>query len=147
MTYLVSACLLGRNCKYNGKNNYNEQVVEFCEGKECISICPEELGGLSTPREPSEILGDRVVSSSGRDVTEAFKRGASESLRIGLEHGVRVAILKSRSPSCGLGEIYDGSFSKVLRAGNGITSKLLLENGLRIYGECDIEEIQDKEEE
>lgn len=147
MKILVSACLLGKDCKYNGKNNYKQEVIGFCQGKDCIPICPEELGGLPTPREPSEIIGDRVVSSSGRDVTEEFKRGARRSLKLALEHGAQVAILKNRSPSCGCGEVYDGSFAKALRPGNGITSQLFLENGISVYSESDLEAVQEKEEE
>ena len=107
---LVSACLLGKNCKYNGGNNFCPAVIEFLKDKEYKEICPECMGGLSTPRAPSEIKDGKVFSKTGTDVTKEFIKGAEESLKLAKEYGVSMAILKQGSPSCGYGRIYDGSF-------------------------------------
>lgn len=147
MKCIVSACLLGKNCKYNGGNNYNAELVEFCEKKDCIAICPEELGGLASPREPAEIVGKRVLSKTGRDLTQNFHMGAEKSLNIARENKVGLAILKSKSPSCGCGEVYDGSFNKKLRKGNGLTAEIFLQNGISVFNENDISLIGKKEEE
>ncbi len=142
---LVSACLLGENCKYNGKNNKCEKVIALREkGVEFVAICPECFGGLKIPREPSEIKNGRVYSKSGEDVTEKFVSGAEKSLYIAEECFCDTAILKARSPSCGFGEIYDGSFSSSLVRGNGITAQLLYENGIRIYTEETADELYDE---
>ena len=108
-----------------------------------IPVCPEQLGGMCTPRVPSERLDDRVVNRVGEDVTACFHRGAEEALRIAQMYGCRTAILKERSPSCGCGKIYDGSFSGSLTEGNGITAELLLRNGIRVCGESRIKDIFD----
>lgn len=133
---LVSACLCGVNCKYNGKNNLNEEMLELLKRGEALLICPEQMGGLETPRNPSEIKvinGEiKVFMNDGRDVTENYKRGAKEVLRLAKELNIKKAILKKKSPSCGCGEIYDGTFSGNLVSGNGITAALLLENGIEI---------------
>lgn len=134
---LVSACLLGTNCKYNGKNNYSEELVEYLKDKAVIPICPEIYGGLPTPRIPSEIVGDRVMNKEGLDVTENFKRGAEETLALAKKFNVHKAILKAKSPSCGFGKIYDGTFSDQLISGNGITAELLQQNGIEILTEND----------
>jgi len=130
--YLVSACLLGDNCKYNGGNNYNEEIVEFLKDKEYIKICPECMGGLSIPRSPSEIKDNRVINKLGIDVTKEYVKGAEESLLIAKKENIKKAILKSNSPSCGVGKIYNGNFEKVLIDGDGITSRLLKENGIEV---------------
>lgn len=137
--YIVSACLLGENCKYNGENNYNEDVIKFLEGKDYVSICPEVLGGLSTPRTPAEIVEDKVISKKGEDFTQMFIKGAEETLNIAKEKDAKTAILKSRSPSCGYGQIYDGSFSKKIISGNGITAELLEKNQIEILTEEDLQ--------
>ena len=111
MKILVSACLLGKNCKYNGGNNLNKSVLDFIEGHEVIGVCPEQLGGLSTPRLPAEIVDGVVTNKEGVCVDNEFRKGAQEALTIALENKVDLAILQSRSPSCGVKEIYDGSFS------------------------------------
>jgi len=133
---LVSACLCGVNCKYNGKNNLNEEMLELLKRGEALLICPEQMGGLETPRNPSEIKvinGEvKVFMNDGRDVTENYKRGAEEVLRLAKELNIKKAILKKKSPSCGCGEIYDGTFSGNLISRNGITAALLLENGIEI---------------
>ena len=132
MKIAVSACLLGDNCKYNGGNNYSEKVAEFVKGHEVISVCPEVMGGLPTPRESSEIVDGVVRHKDGVSVDEEFRRGAELSLKKVLENGVELVILQSRSPSCGVKEVYDGTFSGKLIPGRGVFAKLLSENGIRI---------------
>lgn len=135
---LVSACLLGENCKYSGGNNRREEVCRLLEGKEYVSFCPEQAGGLSTPRLPSERRNGRVFSSTGEDVTEAFLLGAERTLELCRREGVELAILKQGSPSCGSRYIYDGSFSGVKIPGEGVTAELLRKNGVRVISEEDI---------
>ena len=132
---LVSACLLGADCKYNGKNNRNENVLRLMEKHTLIPVCPEQLGGLTTPRPPAERRAERVVAKDGRDVTEQYRRGAEETLRLAQLFGCEAAVLKERSPSCGAGAIYDGTFSGTLCEGYGVCAQLLLENGIAVYGE------------
>lgn len=131
---IVSACLAGYRCRYDGKTVPNEAVVALVKRGEAIPVCPEMLGGLPCPRIPSERTADgtQVLARDGRDVTEAFQRGADETLRLARLYGCSHAILKARSPSCGYGEIYDGSFSGTLKTGNGVTADLLLENGITV---------------
>ena len=117
---LVSACLLGVNCKYDGHNNENDKVLKYLEDKEIIPICPEIMGGLSTPRDPSERVGKKVYSNKGLDVTDKFTRGAEETLRLARKLNVHKAILKARSPSCGYQKIYDGTFNHQIIDGHGI---------------------------
>ena len=135
---LVSACLLGINCKYNGNNNKNDKVLEYIKDKEVIPICPEIMGGLSTPRIPAEILNDKVVNSEGLDVTDSFKKGANEVLYLAKLFNVKKAILKAKSPSCGVGEIYDGTFTHTKISGDGITARLLKENNIEVITELDL---------
>ena len=135
---MVSACLTGENCKYNGGNNKNEKVIEFLKGKEYIKICPEVMGSMTTPRSPSEIKGRKVINSLGEDVTEFFLKGAYEALKLAKKNKASLIILKAKSPSCGLGKIYDGSFSGNLTDGDGITAKLLKENGFKVITENDL---------
>ncbi|MBE7028704.1 MAG: DUF523 domain-containing protein [Ruminococcaceae bacterium] len=132
---LVSACLVGEKCKYNGEDNKNEKIIEFLKDKEYITVCPETMGGLPTPRPPSEIKGDLVFNSEGKDVTSNFLKGAEETLKIAKENSVDLVILKAKSPSCGYGQIYDGSFKGQLIKGNGITCKVLIENGYKVLTE------------
>ena len=134
---LVSACLLGECCRYDGKGKKNDGICRLAENPQLclIPVCPEQLGGLPTPRPPAERVGDRVRNSRGEDVTAAFERGARRTLEIALQNGCTTAVLKERSPSCGSGEIYDGSFSGRLTAGDGITAQLLKENGITVFGE------------
>ena len=133
---LVSACLCGVNCKYNGKNNLNEEMLELLKTGEALLICPEQMGGLETPRRPSEIRiinGEtKVFMDDGRDVTDNYKKGAEEVLRLAKELNINKAILRKKSPSCGCGEIYDGTFTGTLTKGNGITAALLLDNGIEV---------------
>lgn len=136
---LVSACLLGDNCKYNGGNNYVEHIERLKERYTIIPCCPEVLGGLTTPRAPAERIQEYVRCASGEDVTKEFHRGALITLALVEKYHCRYAVLKSRSPSCGKGQIYDGTFSKRLVDGNGVTTELLLKHGIQVYTEHDIE--------
>ncbi len=129
---IVSACLTGVNCRYDGKNNKIEEVCRLVRLKKALPVCPEQLGGLPTPRLPSEISGGRVFNKNGDDVTKAFQKGAEEALKICLMAGCKKAILKSRSPSCGFGMIYDGGFNKKLLPGNGVFAALLENAGIKI---------------
>ena len=135
---LVSACLLGIDVKYDGKNNKNDKVLEYIKDKEIIPICPEVIGGLSTPRIPSEIIGDKVINKDGIDVTNNFYKGAEEVLKLCKLFNIKKAILKKKSPSCGVGLIYDGTFTNNLVEGYGITAKLLKENGIELLTEDDL---------
>lgn len=135
---LVSACLLGNNCKYDGTNNKNEKVLEYIKDKEVIPICPEIYGGLETPRVPSERNGERVITKEGKDVTVNFKKGAEETLYIAKLFNAKKALLKAKSPSCGNGIIYDGTFTHTKVNGNGVTTELLKNNGIEIITEEDL---------
>lgn len=138
---LVSACLLGVNCRYDGGNGRREWVVSLMDRYNLIPVCPEQLGGLQTPREPAERQETgSVTDKNGRDVTEYFTRGAKETLKIAELYGCKRAILKERSPSCGHGVIYDGTFSGTKVPGNGITAGLLEENGISVTGESGVKE-------
>ena len=119
---LISACLLGRNCKYNGGNNYTPLVEALKARYDLVPVCPECFGGLPIPHEPSERVGDKVLSKSGKDVTEPFRRGAEKTLAAAIQQGVTRAVLKERSPSCGCGSIYDGTFTGTVVPGNGVAA-------------------------
>jgi len=146
---LVSACLLGHDCKYNGKNNRNEAVLDYLKDKEYIPACPECSGGLPIPRPPCEISsGDgfdvlegkaQVLSADGKDVTNEFIKGAQKLLEIAKEHDEPIAILKECSPSCGLHFIYDGTFSGKVVHGSGVATALLRQNGIQVLSEKEIE--------
>ena len=133
---LVSACLVGLNTKYNGKNNLNDNILELVRSGKAIPLCPEQLGGLTTPRIPTEIKyidGKRyVLNKEGKDVTKEFERGAEEVLNFAKKMNIKKAILQSRSPSCGVGKIYDGTFSDNLISRNGILAQILIENGIEV---------------
>lgn len=135
MKILVSSCLLGENCRYKGDNCRNEKVLVLKGEHELIGVCPEVMGGLSTPRAPSERVGDKVLSSEGKDVTENYRAGAEAALEIAKREKVDYCIFKAKSPSCGCGKIYDGTFSGKLVEGNGVTSELFLKNGFSIKTE------------
>ena len=135
MKIIVSACLLGDNVKYDGTNNKNNELINFLNDYEVIKVCPEVMGGLSIPRMPSEISNNKVLNKEGIDVTNEFILGAQKTLEIAKENGVKIAILKKNSPSCGSNTIYDGTFTHTLINGDGITSKLLKENGITVLNE------------
>ncbi len=137
----MSACLLGVNCRYSGDGKLLEGVERLMEIAEIIPVCPEILGGLTTPRVPAERVGDKVIARDGTDVTAQYHRGAKESLYLAKLFGAKFALMKERSPSCGYGVIYDGSFSGSFKPGNGTASELLSENGIKIYGESRFEEL------
>ncbi|MBR2491296.1 MAG: DUF523 domain-containing protein [Ruminiclostridium sp.] len=141
MKILVSACLMGVGCRYDGKSNELPQLAELLARHDCIPACAEIFGGLPTPRVPAEIVGDRVVNREGADVTAQFTRGAQEVARLAQVTGCTAALLKERSPSCGRGQVYDGTFTKTLVAGDGLTAKALKELGLTVYGESDLEKL------
>lgn len=134
---LVSACLLGCACRYDGASKAHPAVLRLAEEQAMIPVCPEQLGGLPTPRPPAERQGERVVTAAGTDVTEQYRRGAEEVLRLARVFGCECAVLKERSPSCGSCGVYDGTFSRTLRPGMGVTAELLAKNGIRVYGESE----------
>lgn len=145
MRILVSACLLGVSCRYDGKSNSLPQLEALLKKHTCIPVCAEILGGLPTPRAPAERHGGKVITKDGQDVTEAFIRGAAEVLRLAKLYRVKAALLKERSPSCGSGDIYDGTFTQTLTPGDGLTAHLLKQHGIAVYGESQIGElVQDK---
>ena len=140
-TVLISGCLIGLCCRYDGEQKRNKNIAALMEKYYLIPVCPEQLGGLKTPRNPSEIREGRVISSDGTDVTAEYRRGAEEALKLALLFGCKKAILKERSPSCGHGAVYDGTFSGKLTAGDGVTAELLTAHGIPVYGESRIGEL------
>ena len=138
---LISACLVGENCKYNGGNNLNPKIDALLEKYDLIPFCPEEEGDLPTPRNPSEIKGDKVYMDNGDDVTDNFNKGAKKALMLCLYLKIKIAVLKERSPSCGTHQIHDGLFKNQLIDGMGITAKLLKENGIKVYSEDEIDKL------
>lgn len=143
MRLLISACLLGCRCRYDGASKTQPWAAALAERYELVPVCPEQLGGLPTPRPPSERQGDRVVTREGGDVTAQYRRGAEEALRLADLLGCEAALLKERSPSCGSGTVYDGTFTGTLTAGDGVTAELLRAHGIPVYGESRIEELLD----
>ena len=144
---LISACLLGVNCKYNcGANPVSEACLAALKEKyTLVPVCPESYGGLATPRPPSERAGERVLARDGADVTAQYGKGAQAALRLAELFGCKKAILKERSPSCGHGMIYDGTFSGALTPGDGVTAALLAAHGVAVYGEGDIPRLLEEE--
>ena len=132
---LVSACLLGTPCRYDGSGKADARLLKLGAKRQLIPVCPELLGGLPTPRPPAERVGARIFDKSGADVTAAYLRGAQETLRLARLLGCKTAILKARSPSCGAGQIYDGTFSGTLVPGHGVTAALLAQNGVTVFTE------------
>lgn len=135
---LCSACLLGINCRYDGKSKPIQKVLDLAKKEILIPVCPEQLGGLPTPREPAEQKGDRIITKSGRNVTDDFNRGAEQVLKLARLFDLKKAILKQKSPSCGCGKIYDGTFSDTLIEGDGVTAALLKKNGIKVISEEDL---------
>jgi len=138
MKLLISACLLGTCCRYDGASKAHPLVEELAKRHTLVPVCPEQLGGMATPRPPAERRGGRVVTQTG-DVTAQYRRGAEETLKLCQLLGCKAAVLKERSPSCGHGRIYDGTFSGTLTAGDGVTAELLTAHGIPVYGESQIE--------
>ena len=153
---LISACLLGVKCRHNGRDSKSEEVMERFEGGELIPVCPEQLGGLSTPRPPAEIVGGdgsavldgsaSVITVDGEDKTREFLSGAHQTLEIAKSHNATHAVLKSKSPSCGCGRIYDGTFTGELGDGDGVTAALLRRQGIQVMTEADIETDESSQE-
>ena len=129
---LISACLIGLNCKYDGGNNENSKLVELMKEKDLVPICPEQLGGLKTPRVSAERKQEKVITKEGVDVTKEYQKGAEEVLNLAKKLNIKKAILKSRSPSCGIDEIYDGTFSHTLIKRDGVAAELLKKNGIEV---------------
>lgn len=140
MKILISACLLGACCRYDGASKAHPLAALLAERHTLVPVCPEQLGGLPTPRPPAERRGGRVVTRSG-DVTEQYRRGAEETLKLCKLLGCEAAVLKERSPSCGRGQVYDGTFSGTLTAGDGVTAELLAAHGIPVYGESQTEKL------
>ena len=141
MKIMVSACLTGENCKYNGGNNRNEKVLRLMADNDVITVCPEQMGGLPTPRVPAEIKEGVVTAGDGRIVDAQFRAGAAKCLRIAVREQPDLIVLQSRSPSCGVKQRYDGTFSGTLVDGAGVTAQLLLENGFRCVDVEDLVEV------
>lgn len=141
MKIMVSACLLGEKCKYNGGNNRNPGLLHLLSGHKVIPVCPEVLGGLPTPRVPAEIVNGTVINREGVSVDDAFRRGAKKALEMARQEKPDLIILQSRSPSCGVKEIYDGTFSGKLVPGHGIFAEMALQAGFRVIDAEDAAEI------
>ena len=139
MKVLISACLLGAKVKYDGGDNriYHDRLCEL----DLVPCCPEVDGGLPIPRVPAEIVGEKVFNQEGKEVTEAFEKGATQALFLVKEHGIQVALLKAKSPSCGNDMIYDGTFTKSLKKGKGMTAKMLEQAGVKVFNETQLEEM------
>ncbi len=143
MNLLISGCLLGLACRYDGESRpLPEEVLQaLLKSFHLIPVCPEQLGGLTTPRNAAERVGERVVSRADKDVTEEYQKGAEEVLRLAKLLDCRVALLKEKSPACGNGWIYDGSFQRKLTSGDGVAAELLKRNGVLVFGESEIEKL------
>ena len=138
---LVSACLLGLACRYDGKGKTYGQLEGLERACVLIPACPEQLGGLATPRPPAERRGCRVETEAGTDVTAQYERGAAQALFLAEKYGCRLALLKEKSPSCGCGRVYDGTFSRTLIPGDGVTAELFRKRGIEVFGESQVEEL------
>lgn len=136
--YIVSACLCGEKCRYDGKTTLSEKVKKLVDEGKALVVCPEVEGGLSVPRLPCEIIENKVINTKNEDKTENFIAGAEKTLYLAKKYNIKKAILKEKSPSCGSSFIYDGTFSRTLIKGQGITSKLLRENGIEVISDEDI---------
>lgn len=136
--WIISACLLGESCRYDGKSKPCEKAIELFRQGKALKVCPEQLGGLSTPRPPCEIVCGKVQTKDGADKTEEYRLGAQKTLAICRQFGIEKALLKQNSPSCGTKHVYDGSFSGVLKDGMGETARLLFENGIAVLSEDEL---------
>ena len=145
MRILVSACLLGLRVRYDGKSKPCEAVIRLMDKHELIPVCAEVFGGLPTPRVPAERVGSRVIAKDGRDVTAEYVRGAEEIARLAQMYHCTHAILKEKSPSCGKGRIYDGTHTGTLTKGNGVLAELLMDRGIKVVGETEIDRLFEKE--
>lgn len=132
---LISRCLLGENCTYRGDSNFCEKAIALGEKYELIPVCPEMDGGLSTPRNPAERIGDKVISNTGKDVTAEYVKGAEIALKAAMENNVKFAVMKARSPSCGSGVIYDGTFTGTRICGDGVAAEALKNHGIQVITE------------
>lgn len=141
--YIVSACLCGQNCRYDGKSTLSEKIKKLIDDGKAIPVCPEVEGGLPIPRNPCEIRDNKVINNQNEDKTMEFIKGAEKVLKIAYEHNIIKAILKEKSPSCGSSFIYDGTFSRKLINGQGVTTKLLRENGIEVLSDEKFEEFGD----
>lgn len=138
MKIMVSACLLGRNCKYNGGNNYDSKVAEFLEGKEIIPVCPEVLAGLGIPRTPIELVEGELRDKEGNSVDDALRHAVRELLEQVKNEEIQCAVLKSRSPTCGVHQVYDGTFSGILVDGSGVLAQALMDAGYTVLSNEDL---------
>lgn len=138
---IVSGCLLGFNCRYKGDNCVNERILALAEKHTLIGICPEQMGGLATPRDPAEQVNGKVCTKNGADVTAQYTKGAEAALRLALLNHADFAILKSRSPSCGSGIVYDGTFTGTRVSGNGVCAALFKKNGIPVYTEDELDQL------
>ena len=141
MNILISDCLMGVNCRYDGVGMWIEHLDELMKKYHLIPVCPEIFGGMSTPREPAERIKDKVITRIGEDVTEYYKKGAQEVLKLAKLYQCEYAILKERSPSCGCGKIYDGTFTHTQIDGEGVLAELLISEGIKVLGESNVQEL------
>lgn len=135
---LVSACLLGTPCRYDGASKPHEGVISLQSRYFLVPVCPECQGGLKTPRIPSEIQNGRVIRKDGVDVTDAYNKGAQAVLQLAKQEGIKIAVLKAKSPACGKGKVYDGTFTRTLTKGNGILAELLIKNNIEVFDESEL---------
>lgn len=138
---LVSSCLIGCECRYKGDGCACEEIIALGKEHQLIPVCPEQMGGLTTPRNPSEIVNGRLLMNDGTDVTKQYQKGAKTALYLAKTLGADFAILKAKSPSCGKGLIYDGTFTGNKIPGNGVTAQLLLDNGIEVFTEEELEKL------
>lgn len=138
---MVSGCLLGHNCKYNGGNNKNQEVLDLLKGHEIVPVCPESMGGLPIPRPPAEIVNGVVVNKEGLNVDSQFRKGSEEGLKLALKEKIDFAILKANSPSCGSNQIYDGTFTGTKIPGDGTFAAVLKKSGIKVFTEEELSTI------
>lgn len=141
MKIMVSGCLLGHNCKYNGGNNKNQEVLDLLKGHEIVPVCPESMGGLPIPRPPAEIVNGVVVNKEGLNLDSQFRKGSEEGLKLALKEKIDFAILKANSPSCGSNQIYDGTFTGTKIPGDGTFAAVLKKSGIKVFTEEELSTI------